>query len=117
MAEEATEEEVMVEVVDSGMGSSTAEVVDNIMVEVVDSIMAEVVDSNMDGNTNNSTLHLSRHIWLQQKRPSLVHHQDSQRKKEKMRQHLGTFLTMSTQMKVILTECLLPLIALIQIGS
>jgi hypothetical protein len=65
--------------------------------------MVEVVANNMDGNTNSITLHLPRHIWQQLKGPRLVHHMDSQRKNDKIRQHLGTFLTMSTQLKVILT--------------
>ena len=59
MAEEATEEEVMVEVMDNNM----AEAVDSHM----DSSMAEVVDSHMDSSmaevVDSSSLHLPRHIW------------------------------------------------------
>lgn len=86
MAEEAIEEEVMAEVVDSHMDSNMVEVVDtntdSSMVEVVSSNMAEVVDSQQP-----------------------VHHKDNQRK-DKLKQPLGTLLTMSltmsTKMKVIL---------------
>jgi hypothetical protein len=92
----------MVEVVDISMGSNMVEVVDINM----GNNMVEVVDISMDTNTNSSTLHLPKHIWQQLLRSRLVPHRDSQRKKNKRRQHLGTLLTTSMQMKVILNECL-----------
>jgi hypothetical protein len=102
MAEEATEEEVMAEVVDSHM--------DITMEEVVDSTMAEVVDSHMDismaGVEDSSTLYHPRHIWQQLQSQLPVPLRDNQRKKDKMKQPLGTLLTMSTKMKVILIEFL-----------
>nr|XP_051201986.1 uncharacterized protein LOC127315547 [Lolium perenne] len=95
MAEEATEEEVMAEVVDSHMDST--------MEEVVDSTMAEVVDSHMDismaGVEDSSTLYHPRHIWQQLQSQLPVPLRDNQRKKDKMKQPLGTLLTMSTKMK------------------
>jgi hypothetical protein len=100
--EAVIEEEVMVEVVDISMGSNMVEVVNISM----GNNMVEVVDISMDNNTNSSTLHLPKHIWQQLQRSRLVPHRDRQRKKNKRRQHLGTFLTMSMQMKVILNECL-----------
>ncbi|XP_047085569.1 uncharacterized protein LOC124696957 [Lolium rigidum] len=107
MAEEATEEEVMAEVVDSHMDNSMEEVVDSSMAEVVDShmdiSMAEVVDNHMDnsmaGVVDSSTLYHPRHIWQQLQSQLPVPLRDNQRKKDKMKQPLGTLLTMSTKMK------------------
>jgi hypothetical protein len=112
MAEEATEEEVMAEVVDSHMDSSMQEVVDSSMEEVVDSHMdiSMAEDSHMDnrmaGVVDSSTLYHPRHIWQQLQSQLPVPLRDNQRKKDKMKQPLGTLLTMSTKMKVILIEFL-----------
>nr|XP_051211169.1 uncharacterized protein LOC127328621 [Lolium perenne] len=107
MAEEATEEAVMAEVVDSHMDNSMEEVVDSSMAEVVDSHMdinmGEVVDNHMDNNmegvVDSSTLYHPRHIWQQLQSQLPVPLRDNQRKKDRMKQPLGTLLTMSTKMK------------------